>query len=567
MEPQAAALSDAYLGLREQALAWRAADPDPDTQFEVELLLAAGDHPGLEDRFGHRLRFGSGGLRGEMGAGPNRMNRVVVRQLARALMASMTDFGVASPLVVVGYDARQKSRDFADEVVATVAALGGRAARLPKPLPTPVLAFAVRHLGADAGVMITASHNTAQDNGCKVYGPGGALVVPPADRRLEDAMASLDPAPRRGVAPVASSPAAGALAHVDEDIIAAYLDAALPDLWPDPTIAGLRVVYTPLHGMGLEPTLRACARVGLSPIVVPAQTETDPSTWTVDRPNPEEPASFELAFRLARQHDADVVLAHDADADRLGVAVPTPSGYRRLSGDEVGLLLAEHVLSSGTGADRLVVNTIVSSSMLQKIAAAHGVAYRCTLPGIRWVVDAARQLPGHRLVFAYEEALGYVLSDAVHDKDGIVAAMRVLQLLGGLRRSGRTLEDALADLDARYGAHLTTQVAVRFPGIGGRQRLAARLDALRHDPPASIGGVAVRDITDHSSGTEGLPAANLLELDCALDRGARVLLRPSDTEPLLKIYVEVVADAGDRRAGLGLEQLAHDVRALVLRDL
>ncbi len=564
MEPQPAALTDAYLTLRDQALAWRAVDPDPDTQFEIELLLAAGDHPGLEDRFAHRLRFGSGGLRGEMGAGPNRMNRVVVRQLARALMASMSDFGVAAPLVVVGYDARGKSRDFADEVVATVTALGGRAARLPKPLPTPVLAFAVRHLGADAGVMITASHNVAQDNGCKVYGPGGALVVPPADRRLEEAMASMEPAPRRGVEAVA--PAAGrALQHVDEDIIAAYLDASLPDLWPDPTVAGLRVVYTPLHGMGLEPTLRACARLGLSPIVVPAQTETDPSTWTIDRPNPEESASFELAFRLARDHRADVVLAHDADADRLGVGIPTRTGYRRLSGDEVGLLLAEHVLAGGSGNDRLVVNTIVSSSMLGRIAEAHGVAHRTTLPGIRWVIDAARQLPEHRLVFAYEEALGYVLSDAVHDKDGIVAAMHVLQLLGALRRGGRTVEDALADLDDRYGAHHKTQVAVRFPGMGGRQRLTARLDALRRDPPASVGGVNVRSVVDHSAGAHGLPPANLLELDCAVDRGARVLLRPSETEPLLKIYVELVADARDRHAPIALEQLAHDLRALVLR--
>lgn len=565
MESQHATLSDTYDALREQALAWRDADPDPDTQFEVELLLAAGDHPGLEDRFAHRLAFGSGGLRGEMGAGPNRMNRIVIRQLARALMTSMTDFGVTSPLVVVGHDARHRSRAFADEVVATVTALGGRATCLPKPLPTPVLSFAVRHLGADAGVMITASHNTANDNGAKVYGPSGSLLVPPADERLAATMATLDLPPRRGIEP-AGDPAAIAPPAVRgaEDIIGPYLDATLAGVRPDPVIAALRVVYTPLHGVALEPTLRGCARVGLSPIVVPSQTETDPTTWTVERPNPEEPAALEHALRTARSHDADLVLAHDADGDRLGVAVPARrGGFRRLTGDEIGLLLADHVLATTTGDDRLVINTIVSSSMLAKVAAAHGATYRCTLPGIRWVLDTARKLPGHRLVFAYEEALGYVTSDVVRDKDGIVAGIRFVQLLAALRREGRTVEDALEDLDARHGAHLTAQQAVRFPGIGGRGRLVARLDALRADPPASIGGTVVRSVTDFRAGAHGFPAANLLEFDCAIGRGARVLLRPSDTESMVKIYVEVVADPGDPHAPLALDQLARDTRHLL----
>jgi phosphomannomutase len=565
VEPQHTTLAHDYDALRSLALAWRAADPDPDTQFEVELLLAAGDHPGLEDRFGHRLTFGSGGMRGEMGAGPNRMNRVVVRQLTRALMLSMNEFGVESPVVVIGYDARNKSRSFAEEVEATVAALGGQPYRVPKPLPTPVLAFAVRHLRADAGVMITASHNTANDNGCKVYGPGGSLLVPPADERLVELMASLDLPPRAGVAAVHSGAADHRLPAGD-DLIGAYLDATIGDLRPDAVVAGLRVVYTPLHGTALEPMLRACARLGVSPTVVPAQTETDPATWTVERPNPEEAVSFEAALRLARVHDADVVLAHDADGDRLGVAIPTATGYRRLTGDEIGLLLAEHLLSAGVGDDRLVVSTVVSSSMLAKIASAHGVHHARTLPGIRWVLDAARRRPEQRLVFAYEEALGYVTSGAVHDKDGIVAAVRLLQLLGSLRRQGRTLEDALGDLDARYGVHLTTQIAVRYPGLGGRTRLLARLDALRDHPPAEVGGVPVQAVLDHRAGAHGLPATNLVELRFDACDGARVLLRPSETESMLKIYVELVAGRGDRRAAPALESLAHDVRALVLRS-
>jgi phosphomannomutase len=564
VEPQHATLAHEYDVLRSLALAWRAVDPDPDTQFEIELLLAAGDHPGLEDRFGHRLAFGSGGMRGEMGAGPNRMNRVVVRQLARALMTSMNEFGVEAPVVVIGYDARNKSRSFAEEVEGTVEALGGRPYRIPKPLPTPVLAFAVRHLRADAGVMITASHNTANDNGCKVYGPSGALLVPPADERLVEIMAGLDLPPRAGVAAVQPG-GTGRRLPAGDDLIGAYLDATLGDLRADPVVAGLRVVYTPLHGTALEPMLRACARLGLSPTVVPSQTETDPATWTVERPNPEEAASFETALRLARVHDADVVLAHDADGDRLGVAIPTGTGYRRLTGDEIGLLLAEHLLSSGEGDDRLVINTIVSSSMLAKIAAAHGVHHAQTLPGIRWVLDAARRRPEQRLVFAYEGALGYVTSDAVHDKDGIVAGVRLLQLLGSLRRQGRTLGDALADLDARYGAHLTTQIAVRYPGLGGRDRLLARLDALRDLPPAAVGSVPVLAVLDHRTGAHGLPAANLVELRCDACDGARVLLRPSETESMLKIYVELVAGRGDRRAAAMLEALGQDVRALVLR--
>ncbi len=564
MEPQHATLAHDYDALRALALAWRAADPDPDTQFEIELLLAAGDHPGLEDRFGHRLAFGAGGMRGEMGAGPNRMNRVVLRQLARALMTSMNEFGVSSPVVVVGHDARNKSRSFAEEVEATVLALGGQPYRVPKPVPTPVLAFAVRHLRADAGVMITASHNTANDNGCKVYGPSGAPLVPPADERLVELMAGLDLPPRAGVAE--SQPGgAGRRLPAGEDLIGAYLDATIGDLRPDPVVAGLRVVYTPLHGTALEPMLRACARLGVSPLVVPSQTETDPATWTVERPNPEEAASFEAAVRLAREHHADIVLAHDADGDRLGVAIPTATGHRRLTGDEIGLLLAEHLLSSGVGDDRLVINTVVSSSMLAKIADAHGVRHARTLPGIRWVLDAARRRPAERLVFAYEEALGYVTSDAVHDKDGIVAAVRLLDLLGALRRRNRTLEDALADLDARYGVHRTTQIAVRYPGLGGRDRLLARLDALRDDPPATLGGVPVRAVLDHRSGSHGLPPANLVELRCDACDGARVLLRPSETESMLKIYVELVAGRGDRTATSVLDALAQGVRALVLR--
>jgi phosphomannomutase len=529
------------------------ADPDPDTRAELEALLAADDIAGLADRFGERLTFGTAGLRGALGAGPNRMNRVVVRQAAAGLVATLQ----RGATVVIGYDARHKSDVFASDSAAIIASRGGHAILLPGPLPTPVLAFAVRHLGADAGVMVTASHNPPGDNGYKVYLADGAQLVPPHDSEIEQMIEAA------GLQHAELPPPADG-GYVDEyaaDIVGTYLDTVLPDSRPDAEIAALKVVYTPLHGVGRDVLLRALVRLGCAPEVVKSQGEPDPDFPTVVFPNPEEPGAMDAALALARRIDADVVLANDPDADRLAVAIPADGGWRALTGNELGALLGEHLLTTTTGAERLVVTSVVSSSLLGKIAAAHGVRYAETLTGFKWVVRPGLADPTARFVFGYEEALGYAVNDIVRDKDGITAAVAFLQMLARLRREGRDTTGELERLAALHGRHLTGQVSVRVEGPGALERLTARMAELRADPPVKVGGRPVLAITDFLHDDTGLPRSDILRLD--LEGDARLMLRPSGTEPKLKVYVELVVPAGDPFGQQALDALSAEARTLV----
>lgn len=566
-------------GLHARVAAWIREDPDPGDRAELQALLAAcdqGGEPGraalaeLTDRFAGRLQFGTAGLRGQVGAGPNRMNRAVVRAATAALAGWLRERGPGADradgtsqaaaavrmAVVIGCDARHRSAVFADEAAAVLTGAGIAVHLLPRPGPTPLLAFAVRHLAAAAGIMITASHNPAADNGYKLYLDDGAQIVPPVDAQIEAAIARLGP-----LSQIPAGPLDGPLAtwHGD-DVAQAYLDAIIaafprrladaPRTGAAPTGAPPRVVYTPLHGVAAGLALRAIERAGFPPpLVVAAQAEPDPGFPTLAFPNPEEPGTLDLALEQAARDGADLVLANDPDGDRLAVAVPdpgTPGVWRVLTGDQVGGLIGSYLLER-TAAEprpgrRLVVTTVVSSTMLAKIAASAGVSYAQTLTGFKWIVRAGQQAPGARFLFGYEEALGYAVGDVVRDKDGISAALAVLSLATTARAAGRSLLDRWDALEAAHGVHLTAQVTLHAPspaGIMGRLRAA---------PPAALAGQPMTGSTDlaagaGTAGVSGLPPADVLIYRLP---GARVVIRPSGTEPKLKAYLEIVEPATAR---------------------
>jgi phosphomannomutase len=513
------------------ARAWLADDPDPDTRAELQALLEAEDLAGIADRFSGRLQFGTAGLRGEIGAGPNRMNRVVVTRAAAGLCAYLTARGGRS--VVIGYDARHKSDVFARDTAEVVTGAGMRALVLPRPHPTPVLAFAIRHLGADAGVMVTASHNPPQDNGYKVYLGDGSQIVPPADAEISAAIDAVGPLP--------SVPRGDDWDTLGDEVLEAYLDrvASLVDARSPRDLA---IVYTPLHGVGRDVVLAAFDRAGFAaPNVVARQGDPDPDFSTVPFPNPEEPGAIDLALEAAQQHGADIVLANDPDADRCAVAVPDGSGWRMLRGDEVGALLAAHLVRREPGLQGTFAESIVSSTLLGRIAEAHGLGYAETLTGFKWI----SRVEGLR--YGYEEALGYCVDPAgVRDKDGVSAALLVAELAATLKAEGRGLTDLLDDLAREHGLHATDQLSFRVDDLGLIEAAMARL---RATPPSALGGRAVESAEDLALGSADLPPTDGLRY--RLEGGGRVVVRPSGTEPKLKCYLEAVVPASEVRADIG----------------
>ena len=550
--PAAATDSPGYAappGLFARATSWRNDDPDEATGTELDALLAAarsGDvaaRAQLADRFDRRLEFGTAGLRGAMGAGPNRMNRSVVIRAAAGLTAYLQEIS-QEPLVVIGLDARHNSDVFARDTAAVVVAAGGRAMVLPRPLPTPVLAFAIRRLGADAGVMVTASHNPAQDNGYKVYLEDGSQIVPPSDAEIAAHIAEVEL-----VADVRR--ASSGWTTLNDDVLEAYLDAAAAVVAPGGA-RELSVVHTALHGVGSDVIVAAFARAGFSaPIVVPSQSEPDPEFPTVVFPNPEEPGAIDAALALAAREHADLVLANDPDADRCAVAVPdpaaatldNPSGWRMLRGDEVGSLLGAHILARGVGADDVFANSIVSSRLLAAMAAGAGIRHQETLTGFKWISRVAG------LRYGYEEALGYCVDPhQVRDKDGVSAALMLAEMAAGLRAQGRSLLDVLDDLSVTHGVHATDSFAVRVDDLSLIGTLMSRL---REKPPTDIGGVPVARIDDLAEGSEELPPTDGLRYHLKDD--SRVIVRPSGTEPKLKVYLEVIV-AVDASSALAAAQ-------------
>ncbi len=527
------------VSLRVRAERWIADDPDLQTRVELTDLLAAADHDDralaeLTDRFDGRLEFGTAGLRGQLAAGPNRINRAVVIRAAAGLASYLNTTVVKDTVrddtapaenpglgrVVVGYDARHKSDEFAEDTAAVLRGAGLDAVLLPQPLPTPLLAFAIGHLGCVAGVMVTASHNPACDNGYKVYLGDGSQIVPPADEQIS--------AHIEEVGPLADVPRADGWRRLDDGIVDAYVDG-VSRLPVASSPRQLSMVYTPLHGVGGRIVAKALERAGFAlPVVVPEQAEPDADFPTVAFPNPEEPGVMDLATALAHDRSADLVIANDPDADRCAVAVPTLRGWRTLRGDEVGALLADHLLRRGLRG--VFATTVVSSSLLSRMAARHDVGYAETLTGFKWI----GRVPG--LVYGYEEALGYcVAPDLVRDKDGISALLRVAELAAGLKAVGRTLLDRLDDIALEYGVHATDQLAVRVDNL---TFISAAMDRLRTSPPKRLGGFAVDTTDDLSRGGAGLPPTDGLRFRLA--DGGRVVVRPSGTEPKIKSYLEVV---------------------------
>jgi phosphomannomutase len=511
--------------LRARAEAWLADDPDPAARAELRALIT--DLPGtaaeLRDRFAGPLTFGTAGLRGRLRAGPNGMNLAVVTRAAAGLVGWLQAQGGQGPLLI-GYDARHGSREFAERTARVATGAGREALLLPRPLPTPVLAYAVRALDAVAGVVVTASHNPPQDNGYKVYlgaglgGPAGAgaQIVPPADTGIEAAIQAV-----------------GALTGVKlgdpgtvlpDTIIQGYVDSAAAVLSPGPR--DLSVAYTPLHGVGGAVLAAAFERAGFAaPAVVAEQAEPDPDFPTVAFPNPEEPGAMDLLIALATDAGADLAVANDPDADRCAVAVPVPGGgWRPLRGDELGALLADHLIRQGVPG--VYATTIVSSQLLGALCAARGVPYAETLTGFKWIVRAAEDL-----AYGYEEALGYCVAPAlVRDKDGITAALRVAELAAALKAEGRTLGDRLDELAVEFGVHATDQLSVRVDDLAEITRAMARV---RDKPPATLLGADLASVRDR------MPEADVLTFRTAV---ARVVIRPSGTEPKLKAYLEVVEE-------------------------
>ena len=513
--------------LLERARAWLADDPDEITRAELTQVIAdvegGADPADLADRFDGTLEFGTAGLRGAVGAGPNRMNRAVVTRAAAGLAAYLHEQGANGP-VVVGYDARHRSDDFARDTAEVMTGAGFKVWVLPRPLPTPVLAFAIRELGCAAGVMVTASHNPPQDNGYKVYLGDGSQIVPPADAGIASQIAA--------VGALADVPRGTVGTVLGEHIVDRYLDIVAELAQDGPR--DLDLVYTPLHGVGGASVVQVLETAGFStPRVVAQQEQPDPDFPTVPFPNPEEPGALDLAIALAEEHDVDLVVANDPDADRCAAAVPTGHGWRMLRGDEVGVLLAHHLLARGrTGT---WAASIVSSTMLGRMAAAAGQPYVETLTGFKWI----SRVEG--LTFGYEEALGYCVDpEHVKDKDGLSALLLLCELAAETKAAGRTLVDVLDDLAVEHGLHATDQVSVRVADLS---LIGQAMERLRATPPTSLGGLAVESVDDLSLGSAALPPTDGLRYHLA--DGARVIVRPSGTEPKLKCYLEVVVPVDD----------------------
>ena len=538
--------------LKARAQAWVNSDPDPITRSSGQALIDANDQAALADHFGTRLSFGTAGMRGAMGPGPNRMNRAMVRRVASALGHYLLkqDPNAQEHGVVIGFDGRHGSREYAHDSAGILLGLGFKVYAFDEVCATPQLAHAIPFLSAAAGIMVTASHNPPQDNGYKVYWRNGAQIIPPHDRGISAELDAVQGCP---------VPADGAASPIPETVWTDYLSRVMALRVRPHT--GIRAVYTAMHGVGWAPLaaiLEASGHTDVHP--VPAQRDPDGDFPTVSFPNPEEDGALDLAIEEAQRVGADIIVANDPDADRLAVALQDNHGrWTRLTGNEVGALLADELLAHGPHHPRrLVATTIVSSVLLKRIAASHGALCGETLTGFKWLANLALAHDGP-FVMGFEEALGYSIGEVVRDKDGLSATLLFLDLASNLKSRGQTLWDALDRLDRKYGAHRSEQVAIKLSGPAGAVAIAGAMDDLRKNPPTEIAGsgvVYMRDIQtrvgmDCKTGESTevmLPPSNVVEFTLA--DGSRILARPSGTEPKIKLYVEVVgktAEAATKR--------------------
>jgi phosphomannomutase len=533
------------MDVHNRALEWIAGDPDPTTRNELQALVDAGEVDALAERMAGPLRFGTAGIRGAVEAGDARMNRATVIRATAGLAASLTErFG--SGTVVVGFDARLSSERFTRDTIGVLLASGFTVRYFMDPTPTPIVAYAGKVYDAIATVIVTASHNPPQDNGYKVYDANAAQIVPPVDSHIADAIDRVGAAnevPRSEVD--LADPPGGATA-IGPDLFEAYWTDVVAER-PVAECASIRIVTTPLHGVGGAPVVEVLGRGGYTDVhPVPEQFAPDGHFPTVSFPNPEEPGALDLATALASEVGADIVLANDPDVDRLAVALPTPSGWRNLTGNQIGVLLADYVLTHWNRPERpMVANSIVSSPMLFDVAEAHGARCEQTLTGFKWICNAALDLErdeGVRFAMGFEEAIGYSIGPIVRDKDGISAALVFADMVGAAKAEGRTIWDLLAALAERHGLWVSAQHSVVRPGTEGAAEIAAAMARLAAEQPSAIAGKAVEAVVDYREGADSRPRWLTTTPLVALSiDGGRILVRPSGTEPKLKIYVDLRA--------------------------
>jgi len=512
--------------LRAEVEEWVALDPDPVTASLLKSWLDGDNEGELKAAFSGFLQFGTAGLRGPIGPGPSRMNRAVVARAAAGIAAYMKERGLAT--VVIGRDARHGSEDFTFESAAIFSGAGMKVFVLPRPLPTPVLAYAVRDLKVDCGIMVTASHNPPQDNGYKVYLGGvvdginynASQIVSPADEQISAHIALQNHALVRGTE----------WTILNDDVLDRYVARTASIA---PTIYDVKAVYTAMHGVGTETVEKVFARAGYAtPILVTAQTTPDPDFPTVAFPNPEEPGAIDLSLEVARASVGDVVIANDPDADRCAAAMNEGGTWRMLTGDELGGLFGEYLASSAPEnyREKCFANSIVSSSLLSKIAKRHGIEFQETLTGFKWLAKL------ENLGFGYEEAIGYSVDpQTVNDKDGVSAAIMLARIAGELKSQGSSISDYLKKINAHYGFHKTVQISIRVKELTSIGRV---LNSFRQAQPSEIGGLGVIRFDDLLLPNGSLPPTDGVRF--YLERDVRVIIRPSGTEPKVKCYIEVV---------------------------
>jgi phosphomannomutase len=586
-----------FAELRARAERWIEEDPDASTRAELRALLSLPDlgATDLADRFAGTLEFGTAGLRGVVGAGPNRMNRAVVARatwgLAQEILAHVE--GARERGVIVGADARRMSRELAEDTAAILAAAGLRVVLFRHAVPTPLVGFSVKRLGAAAGVVITASHNPPEYNGYKVYWENAAQIVPPVDGGIAAAIARAPIATEVERPPLEALIARGLVADASPDLERQYVEAVLAlEVHPSDGARDLRIVYTPMHGVGDALVRRTLAAANFTAVSsVPEQQKPDAAFPTVAFPNPEEPGAMDLALARAKAERAALILANDPDADRLAVAIPAdhvPDGaYRQLTGNELGVALGHYLLTERpVTRPRAILASIVSSPLLGRIATDLGVHYEETLTGFKWIAtrSIALEREGYEVVFGYEEALGYCVGGVVRDKDGISAALLAAELAAVLRTRGQTIADALEAIERRWGVFASSQVNVTRKGAAGLAAIRAMMESLRASPPTKIGSDVVVAVSDYESGKRldvrsgqrtalTLPKSNVLTFELA--SGSRVIARPSGTEPKAKVYIDVREEVGEgetvaaatARARATMAELTESFKAVALAGI
>lgn len=540
----------------QDAMNWLARDPDPRTREELQHLIDEGMHDELEDRFTQRLEFGTAGLRGKVGCGPNRMNRLVIQETATGLGHYLIEHVANASIrgVVVGYDGRLDSRQFAIDTASVLTALGIKVYLTSDVAATPIVAFGIEHFNAAGAVVVTASHNPPEYNGFKVYWENGAQIIPPHDAGIagEIDVASTKPIPLMSLSDAETQ---GKLVWLTEGYYQTYRAAINQSPYVNNTLesANTTITYTAMHGVGAKMAEDLLHDAGFHKVFsVTEQREPDGNFPTVNFPNPEEKGAMDLVINLAKSVDADIACANDPDADRFAVAVRTDdtartddASYKMLTGDQVGVLFAHYLLSKPHTKNQLVGNSIVSSTLLEKVAQSHGATYFQTLTGFKWLANIGMQLEDEQneFLFAYEEALGYTIGTQVRDKDGLSAIVVFAQLVEELKSQGQTVWDLLAQISFEHGVHTNAQRSIALdpdsPSIGSKLRAAQ---------PKAINGVAISVIEDLQSSlrfviggnTEAinLPSSDVLIYH--LEDGTRIIVRPSGTEPKVKVYYETV---------------------------